>query len=32
MDVSDTTIRLSIGLEAQEDLLADILQALEASV
>ena len=28
MDVSDNTIRLSIGLESPEDLLADILQAL----
>lgn len=28
MDILDTTIRLSIGLEAPEDLLADILQAL----
>lgn len=28
MNVSDTTIRLSIGLEAPEDLLADIRQAL----
>ncbi len=29
MDVRDTTIRLSIGLEAKEDILADILQALD---
>ena len=29
MSVSDSTVRLSIGLEAQEDLLGDILQALE---
>ncbi|UKK48681.1 aminotransferase class V-fold PLP-dependent enzyme [Prevotella sp. E9-3] len=28
MDVRQTTIRLSIGLEAKEDILADILQAL----
>ena len=28
MDVHQTTIRLSIGLEAKEDILADILQAL----
>ena len=30
MDVLDTTVRLSIGLEAVEDLFADIKQALEA--
>lgn len=29
MGVSDNTVRLSIGLEAPEDLLADILQAVE---
>lgn len=29
MDVRDTTIRLSIGLEAPEDLILDILQALQ---
>ena len=29
MDVHDTTIRLSVGLEAPEDILADIRQALE---
>jgi O-acetylhomoserine (thiol)-lyase len=29
MGVSDNTVRLSIGLEAPEDLLADIQQALE---
>lgn len=29
MDVNDTTIRLSVGLEAPEDILADIRQALE---
>ena len=29
MDVRDTTIRLSVGLEAPEDILADIRQALE---
>ena len=30
MDVRQTTIRLSVGLEAPEDLLADIRQALQA--
>ena len=29
MDVRPTTIRLSVGLEAVEDLLSDIKQALE---
>ena len=29
MDVHDTTIRLSVGLEAPEDILADIRQALD---
>lgn len=29
MDVKQTTIRLSVGLEAQEDILADIRQALK---
>jgi O-acetylhomoserine (thiol)-lyase len=28
MDVRDTTVRLSIGLEEKEDILADIKQAL----
>ena len=28
MDVSQTTIRLSVGLEAPEDILEDIIQAL----
>ena len=31
MDVHQTTIRLSVGLEDKEDLLADIIQALGAS-
>ena len=31
MDVRDTTVRLSIGLEDKEDLLADIVQAVKAS-
>lgn len=30
MDVADTTVRLSIGLENPEDILADIRQALES--
>lgn len=31
MDVLDTTIRLSIGLEAPEDIYADLAQAIEAA-
>ena len=32
MDVKDTTIRLSIGLEDPEDLYADLSQAIETAV
>lgn len=32
LGISDTLIRLSVGLEDEEDLLADLDQALEAAV
>nr|WP_294074913.1 hypothetical protein [Prevotella sp. UBA4952] len=31
MDVRPTAVRLSIGLERKEDLLADIIQAVKAA-
>ncbi len=31
LGISDTLIRLSVGIEAVEDILADVKQALEAS-
>lgn len=32
LNISDNLIRLSVGLESEEDLIADIDQALNASV
>lgn len=32
LNISDNLIRLSVGIESEEDLIADIDQALKASV
>lgn len=32
LNISDNLIRLSVGLESEEDLIADLEQALNASV
>jgi len=32
LNISDNLIRLSVGLESEEDLIADLDQALKASV